>query len=246
MQCVKLLTVSEEIDMSFKALPKLLVLSALSLGATLGSISFALSAVACPCSEYTQKNVDSVQDPKSISEGKEYSHSAQFKKEFDEAISSAYAACKKHLGEKNVAIVSDVDETLLDNRPYYDKHALHESNSFWAWVREGAAPSLKPTADFLAWARKNGFAIILLTGRHESTRLPTMENLIHNGIAYDALYMRADEEREPAAVVKTRVRDQLTKMGFHIIVNIGDQYSDLVGGNAVDCEKLPNKMYVVK
>lgn len=35
-------------------------------------------------------------------------------------------------------------------------------------------------------------------------------------------------------------------MGFKIVVNIGDQVSDLVGGYALDCEKLPNKMYFVK
>jgi hypothetical protein len=35
-------------------------------------------------------------------------------------------------------------------------------------------------------------------------------------------------------------------MGFKIVVNIGDQDSDLAGGFALDGEKLPNKLYFVQ
>ncbi len=104
---------------------------------------------------------------------------------------------------------------------------------------------MKQTAELLDWARKKGFAIFFVTGRPESLRAATIRNLVRNGIAYDGLYLRADKDNRSAIDVKTEIRRKIELMGFKVVVNIGDQVSDLVGGYAVDCEKLPNKIYFV-
>ncbi len=45
---------------------------------------------------------------------------------------------------------------------------------------------------------------------------------------------------------KTDVRRKLTQEGYVIVINIGDQYSDLAGGYAERIYKLPNPFYIVK
>lgn len=200
------------------------------------------SATACPCNEVKGLTTVPKDDEKA---GIAFSKTAAYTKEFDKAIKDAKAACVPHIGEQLVAIVSDIDETLLDNRGFFESHPDFKWNEFFGWIAEAKAPTLKKTADFLAWARKNGFAIFLVTGRSEKDRAGTILNLLRQGVAYDGLYMRPNGDRSKAAEMKTKHRKAIQDMGFQIVVNIGDQYSDLEGGLSVDCEKLPNKMYYV-
>lgn len=188
----------------------------------------------------------------SIPSGLSYASSSQYKKEFSHAINSAKKFCqqykREHPDARNLAIVSDIDETIVDNR---EEFKAHPDKFIWSqfedWIKQARAPALKPTADFLKWARKQGFAIILVTGRPEVDRIYTIENLVRDGIAYDALYLRPQRgEKEPPQIYKSGVRKSLEDMGFTIVVNIGDQPSDLVGGHCLDCEQVPNRMYFLK
>jgi 5'-nucleotidase (lipoprotein e(P4) family) len=201
---------------------------------------------ACPCNEIPKPAAD-VPAMDRV-EGAKYIGTEGYRHEFDQAIAGARAACQRHLGEPNVAIVSDLDETLLDNSSLENQHAATNDEfkaKFRQWVAQGSAPTLKPTADFLAWARDNGYAIFFVTGRRERERRATIENLLRDKIAYDGLYLRANNDNRSAEDVKTDMRKDIEEQGFKIIVSIGDQYSDLYGGYAEDCEKLPNKMYYI-
>lgn len=210
----------------------------------LSAISFgpAVPTQACPCHEIKAP----AQEPKDDAKlGLEFAKTKEYDKEFAKAVKDAKAECSKHIGEQYVAIVSDIDETILDNRSFFESHKEFKWPEFFSYIAEAKAPSLKQTTDLLAWARKNGFAIFLVTGRPEKTRAATIQNLVHNGIEYDALYMRPNGDKSSAVDMKTKHRKAIQEMGFHIVVNIGDQLSDLLGGQSVDCEKLPNKIYYV-
>ena len=178
--------------------------------------------------------------------GLKFTYSSEYRREFDQAIRSAKDACKKHIAEPNVAIVADIDETLLDNREEIALHPDFSWPQFWSWMRESKAPVLKPTARFLSWARKRGFAIFLITGRQEDLRGATIVNLVVDHVTYDGLFMRETENDQPAQTIKLPYREAIEKMGFKIVVNIGDQWSDLTGGHAENCVKLPNRMYFVR
>ena len=211
---------------------------------------------ACPCAEYDRvaAKAESKSETKAeiltSEKGLSYSRSNQYRKEFAKAIREARAFCsnylKEHPDKKRLAIVSDIDETLLDNRGYFDKNEKFNWPAFLAFVHEADAPAFSQTEKFLHWARKKGFAIFLLTGRPEKVRGSTIKNLLNNQLAYDGLYLRPDGNHEPAAKFKTRIRTQIEDLGFTIVVNIGDQISDLAGGHALDCQKLPNRLYFVK
>lgn len=205
------------------------------------------AAFACPCDKYDKP----AEEPKDIGNkhGLEYAKTAAYKKEFSEAVASARKSCEDYLKEhpdaNNMAIVSDIDETVLDNREHFAETGDFEWKAFVKWVEQSKAPPLKQTADFLKWARKKGFAIFLVTGRPENLKAATIRNLVKSDIAYDGLYLRGKGDKRSAIEVKTAVRKDLEDMGFKIVVNIGDQVSDLIGGYSIDCEKLPNKLYFV-
>lgn len=205
------------------------------------------SAIASPCSEMK------IPDPPPVvnyAEGIKFTKTNAYKKEFADATKAAKAFCLKykrdHPTEKNLAIVSDIDETLFDNREQFENMPKPNWDQFNAWVNEARAPLLENTFLFLKWAREEGFAIFLITGRPESDRFATISNLVRNGVSYDGLYLRDHHGGPPAEEFKTGVRTKIEEMGFKIVTSIGDQYSDLVGGHCVDCVKLPNRMYFIK
>jgi predicted secreted acid phosphatase len=215
-----------------------------------GAVAFSLFVLlgpvvlACPCNE-----VKVPADPQANinrKTGLEFTRTSLYRREFSNAITAAKSACLANMTLANRAIVADIDETLLDNREEIQRHPDFTWDQFFQWMRESRAPVLKPTADLLSWARKNGFAIFLITGRSEGLRAATIENLVRQGVAYDGLYMRPEGNEEHAEAVKVPHREYIEKLGFKIVVNIGDQFSDLAGGHALDCEKLPNRMYFVQ
>lgn len=179
-------------------------------------------------------------------QGLTFTHTAAYRTEFANAINNARRAVLEHINDPRPAIVADIDETILDNREEFATHPEFKWAEFEKWIQQANAPALKPTADFLAWARKQGFAVFLITGRPEHDRAATIQNLVRRGVAYDGLFMRpGDEPKGLAEDIKTAFRKQIEDMGFRVVVNIGDQNSDLYGGYSVDCEKLPNKMYYI-
>lgn len=206
------------------------------------SLSGVEKATGCPCSEIQKPTAPA--QPIDEQAGLQFTHTEEYTKEFNAAIEGARQAITKHLGEPKIAVVADIDETLLDNRPFFVDHP-HSDSHFRSWIVQSAAPPLKPTAELLSWARDQGCAVFLITGRSENERLPTIENLLKQHIAYDGLYMRQNGDKRLAEVMKTEHREAIERMGFKIIMSIGDQISDLYGGHAEDCEKLPNKMYFI-
>jgi predicted secreted acid phosphatase len=209
----------------------------------LGLLVSQQAALSCPCAEIKSAGGD--RRDFTVSEGLAFKNSAVYKKEFETAIRDARRACQKHTGEKYLSIVSDIDETVLDNSSYFKEHKDGGWNEWRGWVVEARAPLLKPTADLLSWARKNGFAIFFITGRPENERKETVANLLRAGLAYDGLFMRPEGDKGSPSDMKTKYRKQIADMGFKTIVNLGDQYSDLTGGYSEDCEKLPNKLYFI-
>ena len=182
-------------------------------------------------------------------DGLRYSRTGECRQQFKEAVKNAKLFCaeyeRDHPGERKIAIVSDIDETLIDNREALTNKTDIDLNDWRNWIDEARAPTLKVTAHFLRWARKKGYAIFLVTGRHEHGRPATVLNLVKDGVAYDGLLMRENDDYGPAEIGKVKMRKSIEDMGFKIVVNIGDQFSDLVGGYALDCEKVPNRMYFI-
>jgi len=208
------------------------------------TICGAAFAYACPCNELAvpgnpEQGIDRTA-------GLEFTETKQYALDFQKAVLDARKALEAHAHKEGVAVVSDLDETLLDNRQEIELYPDFNWDRFHAWMTAGRAPLLRPTADLLTWARTQGYAVFFVTGRKEHLRAATIENLVRHNIAYDGLYMRGENDDGGAEQIKVPMRQAIEKLGFRIVLNIGDQWSDLSGGHAENCIKLPNRMYYVK
>ncbi|MDQ7826098.1 MAG: HAD family acid phosphatase [Candidatus Eremiobacteraeota bacterium] len=178
-----------------------------------------------------------------------YHDSGQWDRDSEKALSEAL----KHLASfkgKKPAVVFDIDDTCLTNYPYLsgmDFAFLPDEPSWLDWVRKAEAPALKATLMFFRKAKESGFAVFFITGRDEAWRADTERNLEKAGYAgYESLIMcPPDYSGTSAAGFKASERKKLAEKGYTIVVNIGDQQSDLAGGFAEHHVKLPNPMYYI-
>ncbi|CAH8305979.1 unnamed protein product [Eruca vesicaria subsp. sativa] len=165
---------------------------------------------------------------------------------------SIFASTVDFSGDGKDAWIFDIDETLLSNLPYYIDHGfgveVFDHSEFDKWVERGVAPAIAPSLKLYQRVIDLGYRVFLLTGRKESHRLVTVENLINAGFQnWDKLILRApDEQHKLATLYKSEKRDEMVKGGYRIRGNSGDQWSDLLGSSMSQRSfKLPNPMYYI-
>ena len=146
------------------------------------------------------------------------------------------------------AIVLDIDETSLSN--YQDMEHQRFGGTMAQInkdIEKGTDPVIPSTLKLYNYAKTHGVAVIFLTGRKEEQRAITEANLKNAGYGdWDKLILRDGEHRsDPALTYKTAARKALVTEGYDIILNMGDQQSDLVGGYADKAFKLPNPYYFI-
>jgi putative acid phosphatase of HAD superfamily subfamily IIIB len=102
-----------------------------------------------------------------------------------------------------------------------------------------------PTLTLFRQARALNIAVFFITGRPESQRAATEQNLRNTGYeGYSGLYMVPEGRHySSAADFKAPVRATIEAAGYTIIANMGDQPSDLAGGHAEKTFLLPNPFY---
>lgn len=100
----------------------------------------------------------------------------------------AFNIAKMRINEFNVqrspkpkAIMTDVDETVLNNSPYQAQQLLlgkdYEPVSWLDWTSRGIADTLPGALNFLKFASAAGIEIFYVTNRGENEREGTLKNL---------------------------------------------------------------------
>ncbi len=160
------------------------------------------------------------------------------------------------------ALVFDADDTTLwtydmeDNDMHFNFDPVKQARD---WVFPMRFPATPGMPDFVAAAEDKGYAIFGITGRRAVQEEATLGNLEKVGYtAFDAdnfftKWDGADSNRpayvecvsacttvEYKAYTRKHIEDDL---GYDIVLNIGDQWSDLQGGYADEVLKLPNPTY---
>jgi predicted secreted acid phosphatase len=181
-----------------------------------------------------------------------YYESHQYDKDVNHTIATAMGYLKARLHHsrfhgKKPAIVLDIDETSLSN--YQNMVKMNFGGTYEAIKFAETAsdlPAIEPTLKLFRYAKAHNVAVLFITGRDESERERTVENLEHAGYKdWDDLYFRQDEDKKKtAAVYKTALRKKLSA-DYDIILNVGDQKSDLVGHYADKVFLLPNPFYYI-
>ena len=156
-----------------------------------------------------------------------------------------------------LAIVLDIDETALSNLPSFRANDWGfvvrgpcelpaGPCGLGAWIGMAQAEPIKPVLELARLARARGVAVFFLTGRPERLRAATERNLKAAGYEWTGLLLKPDALNPASAVeLKAPERKKLLDQGYVIIVNVGDQASDLDGGFAERTYKLPNPFYFV-
>jgi hypothetical protein len=134
-------------------------------------------------------------------------------------------------------------------------------------------PAVPGMVDTVTSAAREGYAIFYLTGRPQAQEPDTLGNLTKDGKGVDANYpspttLRDGEDglfTKPAVAdypaylktacaadpngscttihYKSATRAHIESLGYDIVGNFGDQFSDLTGGHADRTFKLPNPSY---
>ena len=187
-----------------------------------------------------------------------YHDSGAYARDLDLVVSDASAWIEQRAPRVDrPALVLDIDDTALTNWEVIQADdfgriingqctALPEGPCGWAaWDLLGRAPVIEPTLRLFQQARALNVAVFFVTGRPESQRAATEQNLRNAGYdGYAALHMVPEGARyASAALFKAPVRAAVEKNGYTIIANMGDQPSDLAGGHAERTFLLPNPFY---
>lgn len=152
-------------------------------------------------------------------------------------------------GAPHPALVLDIDETSLSNYSELLREDFAYDPSAWdRWVRRAAAPAIPATLRLYREARRLGVAVFFITGRPASERAATERNLRRVGYSqWTGLVMRSPTQMNlPAEVFKSAARARIQAEGYRIILNVGDQTSDLKGSPAAEFSvKLPDPFYYI-
>ena len=148
---------------------------------------------------------------------------------------------------EKLAAVFDIDETLISNLSNMITCGFCSSGAQARLFQGVRIPPIPQVRDLYSFAKSKGIAVFVVTGRYESGRDLTIHDLQDAGYSgWDELLMRPVTDSNPAAAMKASLRAGVERKGYRIVLNIGDQLSDLVGGHSERTYKLPDPFYFVE
>lgn len=178
-------------------------------------------------------------------------------------VAKAIAGGQRYLSQRlahgvhHPAIVLDVDDTSEVTYGWeVDNQFAYNAASNEAAIDADAFPAITPTLKLAQWASAHGVAVFFLTGRPEHQRAATLTDLVIDDHYPQpvALFLKADPGTTPPPYLncgstcttdqyKSQTRAHIQSLGYDIVLNVGDQYSDLSYGHEDRAVKLPNPMY---
>jgi len=179
-----------------------------------------------------------------------YHDSGQYESDIRLVVNSAMSYLRERVapakGEK-LAAVFDIDETALSNWDTMSGCGFCSYRSQQKLYPNPKATVISPTLELFNLAKSRKVAVFFVTGRQKEQHDLTVQNLHDAGYAdWDGLIMQPDGDTDAARIFKPRNRESIEKEGYHIVLNIGDQASDLAGCCAERVFKLPNPFYLVQ
>ena len=130
------------------------------------------------------------------------------------------------LTSKPKAIITDIDETLLDNSPYAVKQGLmgneYDLKSWQEWTALGMADTLAGAGSLLHYLRSKNIEVFYITNREGEERAGTLLNLQRYGLPY------ADEAHllTRAGVSSKEARRNSVLETHEVILFMGDNLAD--------------------
>lgn len=197
-------------------------------------------ALVLSCKTATPDSKASIQDTSYQNLGREGKIYAAFYQqraaEYEALCLQAYNIAKLRLDEalaqksdKPLAIVSDIDETFLDNSYYAVERAKmgkdYDQATWEAWTAKGIAKPLTGSQEFYQYAADKGVQVFYVTNRMEQERAGTLKNLKKYNFPLQNdtnLILRSGESS------KENRRKDIAK-NYNIVLLLGDNLSDFAG-----------------
>lgn len=145
--------------------------------------------------------------------------------------------------DKPLAIVVDVDETVLDNSPFEAKSILENSDypTYWKeWCELANARNLPGAVEFLTYAASKGVETFYITNRKIEFQTATMKNLQKLGFPYvddDHMLFRKNESNKES-------RRQTVLETHEIVILMGDNLNDFT--DVFDSKSSENRQLLVE
>jgi acid phosphatase len=191
-----------------------------------------------------------------------YACSGAYDSDLNKVFSDARTYLEKRASEvSKPALVLDIDETSLSNLPQelstdfgYIPNIPNPKCAalpkgpcgFNDWVLAGLAKAIPGALDLFKSAKAHGVGVFFITGRHAIEADATVKNLKAAGYeGWAGLVLRPANDNRTVVAYKSGERAKIAAHGYTIIVNVGDQQSDLEGGYAERAYKLPNPFYYI-
>lgn len=140
-------------------------------------------------------------------------------------LQQAYQAGDDMSDKKPPAIIMDLDETVLDNSPYYGKLVIENesySASTWdEWVEQASAQLVPGAQQFIDFAQNSGVEIIFISNREEKHMEATKRNLNEFGIEVKPEFLLFKENDSEKSYRRNKI-----EQSHNVILLIGDNLAD--------------------
>jgi len=184
-----------------------------------------------------------------------------------------WLATRRHpKGTKAILLDVDDTSLATWNYEIFSNWAFNPTTN-GTFVTEQRFPAVPGMVDLAKTAEREGYAIFFLTGRGAAQEQATLGNLTADGIGVDAgfpkptglpngedglftkpavadypAYLKTACASDPNGACttihyKSATRAHIESLGYDIVANFGDQFSDLKGGHADRTFKVPNPNY---
>jgi len=144
---------------------------------------------------------------------------------------------KSKKNDKKIAVVLDLDETVLDNSPYQAWSVItgkgYKSESWQKWVDKAEAKALPGAVEFLTYANSKGVDIYYISNRKEKKEgEATIKNLQRIGAPQadsgHVLLIKEEDEGTKEEKMKDKRRQQVART-HRIALFFGDNLTDFSG-----------------
>lgn len=191
------------------------------------------------------------QTPDIIKTFEKYYESGQYEKEISKKVMDAKAYLDRRLQQNSnekFAMVLDIDETAVSNYQGLKEHHFSTNmEAFAAHYIHAKLPPIGPILGLYQYAKRRGVDVFFITSRPRVPEIisATVLNLKQAGYKdWKELYLMPIEDASVSSFeFKRDARREIEAKGYTIVLNIGDQETDLHGGYAEVAVKLPNPFY---
>ncbi|HTH83717.1 MAG TPA: 5'-nucleotidase, lipoprotein e(P4) family [Mucilaginibacter sp.] len=133
----------------------------------------------------------------------------------------------KQPGTKPFAVVTDIDETLLDNSPYDARRAINNQSfdlkEWKQWTAKGIADTVPGAPAFFKYAALKGVTVFYITNRDEDERSGTTKNLKRYNLPnVDKTHLLL----KPKNTSSKESRRQQVLKNYNIVLLCGDNLAD--------------------